>query len=670
MSKENNVNRNLLNSMKNENYINVLKNENSALDTKLKKVSDLVSKLKLQLNENEQQKNILETNFNEKDKSLAIIRKQLEETKLQVNVLKNKSNNNISILKNENLILQKDKELNINTITELQKKITDLEFQLKAKNSPIKDQKKFSSLMGGHNFSLLLSGNGGGGKGGEKSGGLTIEFSRNYGENQNGNNNDFFLTGRNELLEIKENNIKLQTQIELLQKELVNNEYDKSNLMNELEQYTKEKNNLLSILNEKNEEINSKLTKENELNSNLMKQLIENKKIQNNLDNIKIKCDNLEKNKKELEDLVFKQENKVNELSLSVKKIINIVKIKNIEINNSKIYINNLEDTIRDLNKEFRHLRQMKNNDSEREISYLKTQLENLKKEYQKLMDYNNNKNNSNNNINNSNNFSPANISSNDRMYNYSHITKNQIISKNYNINNYNNISDNSDKTNTNINNKNEIITNNNKIKIKIHLKNDKNSLLFNNKSTNGNKSRRLNYSAFDISNFANKGSNSKHLYINKNKKNLFRSLQQRVNSQKDFSSKINYLKNGSVKLKHLNFVKNYTTSKRKANNTIVHNISVNSIKRNNIFKNSNTIHKIKIKKFKKINFDILNNNKLQDEYSNNSVVDRLENKNIYKTPKMFFSRQLSFSKDDQVEKQKLEEFKKLLNRIINDIEK
>ena len=668
MSKENKVNQNLLNSVKNENYINILKNENSALDSKLKKVNDLVSKLKLQLNENEQQKNILETNFNQQDKNLAIIRKQLEDTKLQVTALKNKSNNNISILKNENLNLQKDKELNINTITELQKKITDLEFQLKAKNSPVKDQKKFSSLMGGHNFSLILSGNIN-----EKKVESNLEFSKNFGENilnnqnnNNNNNNDLFLTGRNELLEMKENNIKLQSQIELLQKELVNNEYDKNNLMNELEQYTKDKNNLLSILNEKNVEINSKLAKENELNSNLMKQLIENKKILNSLDNIKIKCNNLEKNKKELEDLVIRQEQKVNELSLSVKKIINVVKIKNIEINNSKIYINNLEDTIRDLNKEFRHLRQMKNNDNEKEISYLKTQLENLKKEYQKLIDNNNYRNNS------INNFSPTNINANDKMFNYSHITKNQIISKNYNINNYNNINDNN---NNNVsNNKNEVITNKNKYRINMNLKSDKNKFFYNNKNSNENKSKRLNYSAFNISNLANKGTNNKNLYINKNKRNLFQSLQQRVNSQKDFSNKLNYIKKGRVKLKHLNLVKNYTTpkvSKRKYNNNnLIHNISMGSIKENKIFKNSSTIRKVKIKKLKKINSDIFNINKLQDDFSNNSVVDRLESKNIYKNPKIIFSRQLSFSKDDKIEKQKIEEFKNLLNRIIYDIDK
>ena len=88
-----------------------------------------------------------------------------------------------------------------------------------------------------------------------------------------------------------------------------------------------------------------------------MKQLIENQKIKNNLDNIKIKCNNLEKNKRELEDVIFQQENKVNELSTSVKKIVNMVKIKDIEINNNKIYINNLEETIKDLNKEFHQIR-------------------------------------------------------------------------------------------------------------------------------------------------------------------------------------------------------------------------------------------------------------------------------------------------------------------------
>ena len=66
-----------LNSMKNENYLNILKNENLELDNKLKKVNQLVSKLKQQISENEQEKNKILTTSNQKELDLQNIKKQL-----------------------------------------------------------------------------------------------------------------------------------------------------------------------------------------------------------------------------------------------------------------------------------------------------------------------------------------------------------------------------------------------------------------------------------------------------------------------------------------------------------------------------------------------------------------------------------------------------------------
>ena len=412
-------NKGLLGSVKNENYLNILKNENIELDNKLKKVNELVSKLKSQITQNEQEKNKLITTSFQKDKDLEIIKKQLEQTKSEVDELKNQ--NKISTLVEENTILQKNKESNINTIAELQQKITDLEFKLKSSSS--NKNKKFLLLSGSHNYSLVIRGYHKKSTSDELPGLFSGKINDGF-MNINNNNNDLFLTGRNDILEMKENNLKLKEQLEILQKELNKHENDKINMMKELEQYNKEKNNLLGIINVKNEEINGKLNKENELNNNLMKQLIENKKIKNNLDNILIKCQNLEKNKKELEDVIFQQENKVNDLSASMKKIINVIKKKNLEINNNKIYINNLEETIKDLNKEFHQIRLNKKKENSLEISNLKNQLETIKKEYQKLIEYNINNNN---------------IYTNRQLYNYNHISNNHIISRNYNINNYSN---------------------------------------------------------------------------------------------------------------------------------------------------------------------------------------------------------------------------------------
>ena len=60
---------------------------------------------------------------------------------------------------------------------------------------------------------------------------------------------------------------------------------------------------------------------------------------------------------------------------------------RNNEIINNKLYIKNLEETIRELNKEFRNMRLKKKNNNE--INRLKTQLERLKKENMKLLGYN-----------------------------------------------------------------------------------------------------------------------------------------------------------------------------------------------------------------------------------------------------------------------------------------
>ena len=243
MSQEN-KNLGLLGSVKNENYINILKNENSELDNKLKKVNELVSKLKAQITENEQEKNLLITSSYKKDKDLENIKKQLEQTKFQVNELKNKNQNKLSSLVDQNNILQKNKELNINTIAELQQKITELELKLKTSTSVL--NKKFSILSEGHNFSLAIQSSN------KKSSEEILPDILNVKNMENKiDENELFLTGRNELIEMKENNKKWEEQLKVLQNELNKHENDKINMIKELDEYNKEKNNLLNMLNEK-----------------------------------------------------------------------------------------------------------------------------------------------------------------------------------------------------------------------------------------------------------------------------------------------------------------------------------------------------------------------------------------------------------------------------------
>jgi hypothetical protein len=120
-----------------------------------------------------------------------------------------------------------------------------------------------------------------------------------------------------------------------------------------------------------------------------------------NFENIKIKYSVLSKTKKELEDVIFMQENKVKELSSNVKKVSNIIKLKDKEIKDNKLYITNLEDTIKQLSSEFKILRKKKNKEAEQKIKLLKLQIDSLKKEYQNNEINNNNNNNNSFNINN-----------------------------------------------------------------------------------------------------------------------------------------------------------------------------------------------------------------------------------------------------------------------------
>jgi hypothetical protein len=147
------------------------------------------------------------------------------------------------------------------------------------------------------------------------------------------------------------------------------------------------------LLKNKNQEINNKLNQQNQLSNDLMAQLNKNQQMRKHFENIKIKYSNLEKSKKELEDVILLQENKVNELAINVQEVSSLVKIKDKEIKDNKSYINNLEKTIKDLNNEFKIMRNKKNKETQKKINMLKLQINNLKREYE-------NKNNSSLNIN------------------------------------------------------------------------------------------------------------------------------------------------------------------------------------------------------------------------------------------------------------------------------
>ena len=96
------------------------------------------------------------------------------------------------------------------------------------------------------------------------------------------------------------------------------------------------------------------------------------------------KYKNMEENNKDLENLIIKQEEKINELSLKLNNIVKDIQKKNSEINKNKIYIIKLENTVKDLNKQYRLLKIQKPKESQNEVKYLKSQIAELKRELEK----------------------------------------------------------------------------------------------------------------------------------------------------------------------------------------------------------------------------------------------------------------------------------------------
>ena len=613
-------------SVKNENYISVLKKENSELDNKLKKVNQLVSQLKSKISENEKEKNLILTVSNKKELDLQNIKKQLEQTKSKVDELKNKDKQELLNLANQNNLLKNKSEMDINTIAELQQKITNLEFKLKSSSST-SNTKKFPVLFNTHNFSLVLEG---GAQKNEKNENTSLtDILKLKFENKNDN---LFLTGRNELIEMKENNEKLNEQLILLQSELAKHQKDKNNLNLELEKYNLEKEKLMENLNKKNGLLNTKMTQENQLNNNLMKQLIENKKIQTSLDNIIIKCKNLEKDKNELENVILEQENKVNELSTSIKKAIEVLNLKNSELNNNKLYIKNLEDIIRDLNKEFHNMRLKKKKENSMEVEKLKIQLEKLQRENQKLMEYNN-----------------KNIEAK-KVYEF-------IPSQNSNY----------------------ALSRNNKDKNKSGLKKIKIKTRFNSNQT---KSRIIS-SAMDISGFnsVQKRKNQDLIRLQLNKRKQFKKLYDQNFELSPIKSNIygNFNRSKNLNIINLNNIKIKNLGNLKYNKSVLNihkfkNINDDNNEINQINKELNrNIEKAAIKKLKIKNINTLNTQDNVSDYkiSNNENTS----KNYINQTKSSVSNLIKLKNNneisikEQAEKEKIEEFKNFLQQIVSDIE-
>ena len=344
-------------AIKSENFLTILKVENVSLNSELKKLNDMVSKLKIQLSNNNAEKIILLQNSSKKEmdikslkEKLSIAKNELSSLKQKVELNGNSNLKNISELQNQNEKLIKNREVTQNHLITLQNKITELEYELKQQESPSSNRNFNSLLKKSKNISLVLP-----------------SLPR-YNSSS-----DLFLTE-----EEREN------QIDFLKKEISIKENEKNKIEDELQKIINERNKLVLLLKEKNEEINNKFNLQNKLNNELMEQIDKSKIYKSGYKEAKLKNQILERDKKQLENVIFLQEGKVLQMSASMDKINQMLEVKNMEISKNQKNIQNLEQIIKDFHKKFKNL---KNKEKEsKTINSMKKQIDNLQNEYKKKL--------------------------------------------------------------------------------------------------------------------------------------------------------------------------------------------------------------------------------------------------------------------------------------------
>ena len=577
-----------LTDSKNYNIFNILNNENISIRNEIIKGNELITKLKKKIFNNEQEKKELLLTNDQKDKEIKEIKNKLEETKDKINKIKDKIKKlEENELKNNNLEINELNDDIHNTIIKLQNKLRELEFQLKNKKNENNKAKIFIHLEKKRSISMLYK---------------NIKNKNNIIKEIN-HKDDLFLTGRNEAKEFQEKNIILECKLNKIKINLNNIEIKKNNLLKLLEEYKTEKKKILLLLNEKNEKINKQLIEGTKLNNNIMKQLIENKKYNDLLFQTKLKKQNLEKEIIELENIIFKQKNKINELTSSIDKITEILNNKNDEIISNHNYIIDLENNIRELNKKFIDLKHNKyiynnknNNIKKEELPKLLEEIEELKKEYINLIEKN-------------------------------------------------------------------------KLKPKLE---DKIRINYNIINNSGNTINNISYNK-NYKNILEKPENKIKLYNNNNyhSRNYFNEINKNISVLSGLTKR-KKLNNLSSDLLNKQMINNFNY--KKYNNNDYNNVNnYNKIKINN--RNSNSMRNIKIKN-KNIN-NFLHNHKL------------LKNINIRKDKKMRYNSMISINDINDsykkrnmksfsgiennnylLEDQKINEFKDLLDKIINDFEK
>ncbi len=160
---------------------------------------------------------------------------------------------------------------------------------------------------------------------------------------------------------------KLKNEMELLNKKVNNLKEEKQNNNNKITQLLKE---------------NDELKKKNVLKNSLSSQNIETKKkYENYIKLLKKDILNLEEEKKDLEEVVMKQENKVNELSSHYTNVKNLIKEKENEIKNNLEQRNKLFNSVNYHKKQLEKLKYKSLNSdmNENDIKILKNEIRNMK---------------------------------------------------------------------------------------------------------------------------------------------------------------------------------------------------------------------------------------------------------------------------------------------------
>ena len=321
----------------------------------LEKGNQMLNKILINQNENiNKLKNRLKNIEFEKGKLIQLIHlkeNQISQIKNQILIVSNKITSinkiensefmNIDNL-NDIIMLKKEKEKNFKLFNELKNKEKQL----------IEELKIINNNCNRSNYSTIQSKN---------------------------NDYNILYTNNDELLKLNELNLNLSHSFEQMKVQFEQSINEKNNLEMRLEKSNKEKNNMLTLLNNKNELFNLKITNQSSLSNRLISEGKNNQISKLNLVNIIKKYNNLRYENKDLETKIMKQEEKINELNNDLNKYSTISKKKDAEIFNNQTYINQLKETVIDLNLEYKNLKQQDNINSNKDIEYLRNQLNHLK---------------------------------------------------------------------------------------------------------------------------------------------------------------------------------------------------------------------------------------------------------------------------------------------------